>query len=275
MEYIIDIGHNSPPKDLGAGSRVNDKQNTEDYYAKLIGEHLNKLLIENGHSTTLVCPGYASSVPQSLKARVRKANQQIDNSLFISIHLNDADPTGHGSEVFVFSKGSRAYEPAKKVLANIHSLGYRNRGVKTAKFYVLRYTKMPAMLVECCFVDSLEDRAILTQPDGTKDLAIAIYEGVTGDKYQPIDDDSEINEPAFLKVVDPTPLKLDTADTSTYTLEEKEELVWLQKGHYDVMKIGSEEGHYYLEFLPDKSHPSIVGEYFVYSGHCELISKNQ
>lgn len=267
MYFIIDIGHNSPPKDLGAGKPYNSKQNDEDYHAKLIGDRLVEMLYEHDHDVLLTCPGKAISTNESLQYRVNKANKAPDDSLFVSIHLNDADPTGHGSEVFVYTTNSNAYGPAKKVLTNICNLGYRNRGVKTAPFYVLKYTKMPAMLVECCFVDSLEDEAILTKPTGIEDLSRAIFEGITGKTYQ-------VSDLVILKVTDKTPAKPNTEDTSTYSPEAIKVLHWLELGHYKVKKIASEEGHYYLEFLGEENEPTkISGKHFVYAGHCELIKQ--
>ena len=66
---------------------------------------------------------------------------------------------------------------AAKICAAISELGYRNRGVKERKnLYVLRRTTAPALLVECCFVDSAEDKALY---DADK-MASAIVAGITG-----------------------------------------------------------------------------------------------
>ena len=44
-------------------------------------------------------------------------------------------------------------------------LGTYDRGCKTANFYVIRETDMPATLSECAFVDHAGDGAILDNPD--------------------------------------------------------------------------------------------------------------
>jgi len=38
--------------------------------------------------------------------------------------------------------------------------GFKNRGVKKADFYVLRETKMPAVLIEIGFIDNSIDNAL-------------------------------------------------------------------------------------------------------------------
>ena len=56
-------------------------------------------------------------------------------------------------------------------------LGYKNRGVKARPdLYVLKHTKAPALLVECCFVDDADD-VRLYDPDK---MAAAIVHGIAG-----------------------------------------------------------------------------------------------
>ena len=73
------------------------------------------------------------------------------------------------------------YSYAKKVCAAISGLGFRNRGVKySTGFRVLRTTKAPAMLVECCFVDDRDD----VQLYDCQAMAEAIVFGITGQRVQ-------------------------------------------------------------------------------------------
>lgn len=95
--------------------------------------------------------------------------------LDVSIHLNSGG--GTGTEVLVYSDTGAAAGYAVKICAAISELGYRNRGVKERKsLYVLRRTTAPALLVECCFVDSAADKALY---DADK-MASAIVAGITG-----------------------------------------------------------------------------------------------
>lgn len=83
----------------------------------------------------------------------------------VSIHLNSGrddkkgDKKTGGVEVYIYSKNSKAKSDAEQVCKYISKeLGITNRGVKVnTGLYFLRKTKSPAMLIECCFVDDLDD----------------------------------------------------------------------------------------------------------------------
>lgn len=54
----------------------------------------------------------------------------------------------------------------------------RDRGVKGANFQILRETKMPAILVECAFMDNLEEASLLKSHAYRKECAQEIMKGV-------------------------------------------------------------------------------------------------
>lgn len=111
---------------------------------------------------------------QNLANIVHMCNAR-DVDLNVSIHFNAGG--GTGTEVLVYSDTGAAAGYAVKICAAISELGYRNRGVKERKsLYVLRRTTAPALLVECCFVDSAADKALY---DADK-MASAIIAGITG-----------------------------------------------------------------------------------------------
>lgn len=113
----------------------------------------------------------------NLLSIVSKCNQhKVD--LDISIHLN----AGGGTGVEVWNYDSRTKTISDRICSNVGTaLGIRNRGTKyNPQLYVLRNTKSFALLVECCFVDSITDR---DHWDAEK-CAKAIAEGVLGTKIQ-------------------------------------------------------------------------------------------
>lgn len=121
--------------------------------------------------------------------------------LDVSIHLNSGG--GTGTEVLVYSDTGEAAGYAVKICAAISELGYRNRGVKERKnLYVLRRTSAPALLVECCFVDSSED----AQRFDADKMAAAIVQGITGQTA--IDTGSVAETTTQSEPVDPQPGKL-------------------------------------------------------------------
>lgn len=98
--------------------------------------------------------------------------------LDVSIHFNSASSVdANGTEVYIYDESSKASVYALNVLNAICSLGFRNRGVKVnKKLGFLRRTKAPAMLIECCFVNSKKDIAFYNPHE----MAAAIVYGITG-----------------------------------------------------------------------------------------------
>ena len=118
---------------------------------------------------------------RNLRKIVEKCNaHEVD--LDISIHFNSAanDSNGDGkttgTEVYVYSAASSAAPFAARVCREIESLGFKNRGVKYNRgLYVLKNTKAPAMLIECCFVDDRDDVKLYSY----EKMAAAIVRAIT------------------------------------------------------------------------------------------------
>lgn len=96
--------------------------------------------------------------------------------LFVSIHCNTGG--GTGTETFYFQGSAKGETLAASIQRQItKSLPVVNRGVKTANFFVLKYTDMPAVLVETAFIDNSNDARLLR--DRQDDFARAIARGVS------------------------------------------------------------------------------------------------
>lgn len=82
-------------------------------------------------------------------------NHKVDAD--ISIHLNAGG--GTGVEVWVTGNHQSMTDMADRICRQISgALGIKNRGVKrTSNLYILNHTDSPALLIECCFVDSQTD----------------------------------------------------------------------------------------------------------------------
>jgi len=114
-----------------------------------------------------------------LETRVDIANN-ADASIFISIHANAISlsrPDVNGVETYYYSDSGRRL--AGILHANIlPASGLRDRGVKQARFYVLRNTAMPAALIELGFVTGVEDAPRLQDPAWRERMAQAIAQGI-------------------------------------------------------------------------------------------------
>lgn len=116
-----------------------------------------ELLRANGHTVYDCTDDNGKDQNSNLKAIVNKCNDhKVD--LDVSIHLNAGG--GTGTEVYIYNNNSKAKDEAARIADNVSkALGIRNRGVKVSnKLYVLRKSKAPALLVECCFVDNAIDK---------------------------------------------------------------------------------------------------------------------
>lgn len=179
IRVYIDQGHN--PGYINAGASGNGVVEAEVTYQ--VGIYLSELLAANPNFEVRVSRLYPDSVigydtPSSLRERVDQANTWPAD-YFISIHANSNDnPAINGSEVYVYRRGSTAYDLAEDVLDGIvETVGTRNNQVRiNPSLYVLRRTNMPAILVELGYVSNMNDaQKLLDDPEG---FANGIYLGM-------------------------------------------------------------------------------------------------
>lgn len=101
-----------------------------------------------------------------------------DADLFISIHCNAYDGNTQGTETFYCQnsvEGEKlAFAIQRQIIAKLNTV---NRGVKPSNFFVLRYSKCPAVLVETAFIDNADDNKLLLVC--VDDFARAIACGIT------------------------------------------------------------------------------------------------
>jgi len=106
-----------------------------------------------------------TDVAVSLADRVAYANSN-GVERFISIHCNAfSDPLANGTETYSRQEGTTSADLRDCVQVEaIEHWNLRDRGSKTADFYVLVHTTMPAALHECGFITNPGDFAVLTDP---------------------------------------------------------------------------------------------------------------
>lgn len=167
-KIYIDQGHN--PRNPNAGAEGNGLREQDIVYD--IGVRLSDILNANGIETRLSRPTpetqLGTSNATSLAARVNEANSW-GADYFISLHTNAADaPSAEGSEAYVYRRGSVAAELARNILEGLNdSTGLPTRGVfARPSLYVLRKTRMPAVLVELGFITNPYEASLMsTRPD--------------------------------------------------------------------------------------------------------------
>ncbi len=108
--------------------------------------------------------------------------EQVKADVFVSIHANSlASRAEHvrGIETF-FAPGSRSGRELAEFVQSqvIAATGARDRGVKSARFYVVQKTTMPSILIETGFVTNPQEAANLNNPGYQQSLGEAIARGI-------------------------------------------------------------------------------------------------
>ncbi len=153
----------------------------------------------NGLQEKVIVLSVGSQVAEQLRRKgvnavlTRSNDQEIDLAprvataegvradIFVSIHANSIslsrpDINGIESYYYASSKGYRlARSIHNSILSNINA---SDRGIRQARFYVVRRTSMPSVLIEIGFVTGSQDAARLSSATQRTKLAEAIVQGI-------------------------------------------------------------------------------------------------
>jgi N-acetylmuramoyl-L-alanine amidase len=167
---VVDPGHGGPdPGAIGIGGL------RETDIVLPIAQQVATLLDQQGVQAVLTRTG---EYDLDLQPRVAMA-ERMNANVFVSIHANSISlsrPDVNGLETYYYSNGQRLARTIHNSI--LQSLDIRERGVRTARFYVLRRTSMPSVLVEVGFVTGREDAAKLSDPAYRSQMAQAIARGI-------------------------------------------------------------------------------------------------
>lgn len=189
MRINIHAGHN-PDGMTACGAVGLIRESTE---ARAVKDRVVVQLTAMGHTVhDCTCNNGASQ--QDVLKRIVAACNTHTVDLDISIHFNagaqaESDGKTTGTEVLVYNNASGAVPWAQQIADSIAALGYRNRGIKERpELYVLKHTKAPALLIECCFVDDPDDIAWYNADR----MAAAIVAGITGQSAETTADEARL-----------------------------------------------------------------------------------
>lgn len=122
-------------------------------------------------------------------SRAQMANEVAD--LFVSIHQNsNTSSTPQGTEVLYMNHSNETSAPSTKLTSKtaaqialtwvINALGTTNRGIKERPdLIVLNQTKVPAILIETCFISNPNDAAKVKSEENINKLANNIYSAIS------------------------------------------------------------------------------------------------
>jgi N-acetylmuramoyl-L-alanine amidase len=135
----------------------------------------------------------------SLEKRCKIANN-FGANYFVSIHCNSAtNSTAKGTETYHAMGSTQGQKLAQAIQEElIQATGLTNRGVKTAGYYVLRYTNMPAALTELAFISNAEEEKLLKKPSFQEKVANAIVNGIAKAAGIQIKEDENVQKTKIL-----------------------------------------------------------------------------
>jgi N-acetylmuramoyl-L-alanine amidase len=170
LVVIIDPGHGG--KDSGALG-IGGIQ--EKYIILPIGIRVAQILQQNGVQAVMT---RNSDYFVTLQGRVDMADR-ANADVFVSIHANSAGasrPDVSGLETYYYDSGLGLARIVQNSI--LQSVSVRDRGVRKARFYVLRKSSMPSILVETGYLTGQEDAAKLQSPQYQAQMADAIARGI-------------------------------------------------------------------------------------------------
>jgi N-acetylmuramoyl-L-alanine amidase len=193
---VLDAGHGG--HDSGATGPLGQ----EKAYALDVVLRARELLMEEGYDVKLT---RSRDVFVPLEERVRFANK-FSNALFFSVHFNKSS-TGGGTGIETFALAPRgvpsmdednlSYSDFKEnrgnaqdsqniaLAAAVHSamvnnLGMVDRGIKRARFVVIKAINIPGVLIEGGFMNNGRDARLIASGEYRQRLAASILQAVKG-----------------------------------------------------------------------------------------------
>lgn len=147
---LLDAGHGG--KDSGAVYNNRKESNDNLRLANRVKYHL-----ENNNITV----GMTRDDDETLDLDRRTAIERSGNyDYFISFHRNAYSPEiAKGVETYSLATTGKGRELSEKIQQKLKNYFY-NRGCRTANYYVLKFTKCPAVLIETGFIDNTGDNNI-------------------------------------------------------------------------------------------------------------------
>lgn len=205
---IIDPGHGG--KDPGAIGKVSQEKDLNLSIAKKLGD-----LITKNHTDVKVV--YTRTTDKKMLPKERAEFANLKNAdLFISIHANArSDKQVKGTEIYIYgvpagkeatdvetrenaSQGNangnhnlvinNTYVQNRKLAESIQKAFKKGKridlGIRQARFIVLKFTAMPAVLVEVGFISNENEEKYMNSVAGQKAISQAIYDGFTNYKKE-------------------------------------------------------------------------------------------
>ena len=172
---ILDPGHGG--SDGGAVAYLDGVEIIEKDIDVKVTEMVKSLLERQNIQVLLT---REEDVDMSLKERAAFANS-TEGDLFVSLHCNvsEEDQSASGLECYYEKTGEKGKDLAVNIMAAAEAGGtIETRELRTDMMYVVRFTDMPAVLVEMGFMSNQDELEKLCRSSYQQILAEAIAQGI-------------------------------------------------------------------------------------------------
>lgn len=173
----LDAGHGMKTSGKRCLKSIDPNQTREWWLNDRIADLVEMDLKKNYDCTVLRVDDTTGEKDISLSARVKVANN-VKADFYLSIHHNAGikGRTGGGTVVFFWLHGSAAVAQRlyNAVISKTGLVGNRKDKVSASSLYVIKNTKMPALLLENGFMDSTHDTPIILTTAHSKKTAHGI-----------------------------------------------------------------------------------------------------
>ncbi len=165
---VVDAGHGG----IDRGARARDGSQEKEYTLDT-AKRIERGLRSRGFNVVMTRRGdYFVPLP----ARAAISNRQW-SSVFLSVHYNHAPrAAANGTETYYYSP--RSYPLAAHIQQELARFT-NSRGVKRARFHVLRNNAKPAVLVELGFLSNPQDLRRIKSASYREKLADAVVRGIS------------------------------------------------------------------------------------------------
>lgn len=174
---VIDAGHGGADAGKVAGKIYEKDINLQ--IAKILDTKLKEL----GYNTVMIREDdeMPKNKQDEMWLRQKRANA-TDGDIFVSIHQNSStQSSAKGFQIYFFKKSEKSKELAYSIYESVKenvNQSTKFQPLENSDYYVLRTTKMPAVLVECGFLSNEGERWLLTTPEYQEKMANGIATGI-------------------------------------------------------------------------------------------------
>jgi hypothetical protein len=187
--------------------------------------------------------------------------KSVNADFMYSLHFNmSLEHTLYGSEVWIPSEGSlytRGYSAANEFIIQFENLGLFNRGIKTKigssgndYYAIIRESatrNIPAIIVEHCHVDNVNDIANISSQDALKQLGIADAEAVAR-YFCLVSKDGLTDYSNYAPLAVPTPIGRVYNDTTSPTYLVANLINYDKSGRYATVTLNSHDDESVLQY---------------------------